>query len=388
MHAEELWTGNGFNAWLCRTLLTPASWIYALGWQGYLAMYRLGVKKAKAPHSPVVCVGNLQVGGTGKTPATIHLADVLLSMGREVVVSCSGYGSPASEAARLAPSGPLDAGEWGDEAALFRWLRPELPLIVGRRRVLAAETCHREFPTALLLMDDGFQHLPLKKHLTIVLDPPSPNRRCLPAGPYREPWSNRGRADVVIPGDFRIEAAPMGFIGPDGRPRTVGGSVCVLCALGRPRAFLAGLSEALSDPGSLTGVESRPILGGAPPLTHARKTRSPRAPSHSSEGRGIPEAPIGPPSPVTNHTGEGGIGRVVLRPDHDPLTEGNLLSSFQAGATVVVTGKDWVKLRRRPDIGTLDIAIATREVAIEPRDSFRDWLQAKLDGIPEKEQGA
>ncbi|HVT13949.1 MAG TPA: tetraacyldisaccharide 4'-kinase [Fimbriimonadaceae bacterium] len=332
MHAEELWTGSGFKAGLCRTLLTPASWLYALGWQGYLAVYRLGIKMAREPHSPVVCIGNLQVGGTGKTPVTLHVAEVLRGTGRDVVVSCSGYGSPASEAARLAPAGPLDAGEWGDEAALLRWLQPDLPLIVGRRRVLAGEICHREFPDAVLLMDDGFQHLPLRKHVSIVLDPPVPNRRCLPAGPYREPWANRERADLVIPNGFRVEATPMRFIGPDGKERQVG-PAGALCALGRPQAFLDAFNARLGDF----------LVGGSPALP------------------------------------------VVVLPDHDPLSDGNLLSSFEKGATIVVTGKDWVKLRRRSDVEQYDFAIATREVAIEPREAFREWLQAKLDVIPKKE---
>src|SRR4051794_30361708 len=118
MHPEELWTSPEFKAQLLRTLLTPASWGYALGWQAYLAMYQLGFKKAKAPHRPIVCVGNLLVGGTGKTPVTIHISDLLTGLGHQVVISCSGYGSPASEAACLAPKGPLSASEWGDEAAL------------------------------------------------------------------------------------------------------------------------------------------------------------------------------------------------------------------------------------------------------------------------------
>jgi len=168
-------------------VLSPFAGLYALGWLGYEATYRWGLKRPSAPHHPVVCVGNLTVGGTGKTPTTRYLAELLLGMGREVVASCSGYGSAAAEAAQVAPMGPLSAHTWGDEAALLRYSLPEVPLIVGRRRVLAAELCHQHYPRAVLLMDDGFQHLPLAKDVAIVLDPPRRNRLCLPAGPYREP---------------------------------------------------------------------------------------------------------------------------------------------------------------------------------------------------------
>src|SRR5215212_3930294 len=118
MHWSEVWHGRAASARLARAALTPVSWLYAAGWQVYLATYRLGIKKAQAPHFPVLCVGNLQVGGTGKSPITLYLVNVLRELGREVVVSSSGYGSPRSESATVAPSGPLEATEWGDEPAM------------------------------------------------------------------------------------------------------------------------------------------------------------------------------------------------------------------------------------------------------------------------------
>lgn len=332
MHVEEVWNGKSFKARLLRAVLAPASWLYAIGWQTYLAMYRLGLKRAKAPHSPVLCVGNLLVGGTGKTPFTVFLTDTLTDLGMQVAISCSGYGSPRSEAATIPPSGPLKASEWGDEAALIRWLRPDIPLIVGRRRVLAAELCHQSFSDAILVMDDGFQHLPLHKDLTILLDPPQANRMCLPAGPYREPWRNRSRADLVIErfeapeprlDEFSIQAKPMSFINPSGELRSIEGEVDVLCALGRPHSFLDSLK---------------------------------------SQGLTVRKA--------------------ELRADHDPLSEGNLLSGFQGDRPIVVTGKDWVKLRERSDVGNYDIAIASYEICVEPHDEFRDWIQARLHGNP------
>ncbi|MFI5385228.1 MAG: tetraacyldisaccharide 4'-kinase [Fimbriimonadales bacterium] len=332
MHLEELWTADTFKARLLRALLTPTSWLYALGWQSYLGIYRLGLKKPKEPHVPVVCIGNLLTGGTGKTPVTIHVADILAGLGRKVVISCSGYGSPASEAAQLAPEGCLKASEWGDEAALIRWLRPFIPLIVGRRRVLSAELCHRHFADAVLLLDDGFQHLPLSKHLTILLDPPQSNRRCLPAGPYREPRGNNERADLAIHGigdtaaGFEIARRPMTFQTPAGQPRSVEGTVSILCALARPQGFV-----------------------------------------HALKAMGLTSS------------------NVVLKPDHDPLADGNLLSGFPSGSPIIVTGKDWVKLRERPDVERYDVAIASYEVTIEPHDEFKDWLQKKLNGIANKE---
>ncbi len=320
MHWEEIWTSPAPSAAAFRALLTPASWLYAAGWQSYLAIYKLGLKKAEEPHRPVVCVGNLMVGGTGKSPLTLHLADLL----ENVVIGCSGYGSPAAEASQLAPEGEIKASEWGDEAAMIRWLRPHLPLIVGRRRVLGAELAHRHFPDRILLMDDGFQHLPLKNHLSILLDPPQPNHRCLPAGPYREPRANRSRAGLIIPGEFTI-ASQTTFIDPNQEPTQPTGEINVLCALGRPQGFLDSLRAG--------GLE----------LTH-----------------------------------------VELRQDHDPLADGNLLTDLPRGRPTVVTAKDWVKLCDRPDVETIDAVIARQEITVQPEEAFRTWLRAKLNGI-EKE---
>ncbi len=74
MHWTEVWYGDGFGPAAIRTFLTPASWVYSLGWRTYRSLYRAGIKKAAHPHSPILCVGNLSVGGTGKTPLTSFFA--------------------------------------------------------------------------------------------------------------------------------------------------------------------------------------------------------------------------------------------------------------------------------------------------------------------------
>src|ERR1700684_1214780 len=111
MHASELWHSDRTGARLARSALVPFSWAYAAGWEMYLALYKSGLKRAREPHQPVVCVGNLQVGGSGKTPVTLKLAKLLRELGHEVTVSSSGYGAPRAERASLAPDGQLSASE-------------------------------------------------------------------------------------------------------------------------------------------------------------------------------------------------------------------------------------------------------------------------------------
>jgi tetraacyldisaccharide 4'-kinase len=323
MHMRQLWESDAFGPRIARAALVPASALYGFGWEAYLAMYRLSLKHEQAPHHPVMCVGNLTVGGSGKTPVTLHIARVLRDMGREVVIGTSGYGAPHSVGATLAPNGRISAREWGDEPAMFRWLAPEFPLVVGRGRVLAATRVHERHPSAVLLMDDGFQHLPLHKDLQILLEEDNPvNRRCLPAGPYREPPRNRNRADLVLPGPYQVVEEPLRFALPSGTIAEAPKSYAVLCALGRPNRFIEALQSALEAA----------------------------------------------PNPT------------VTLPDHDPLSAGTLWARLPDDRPVVVTAKDWVKLRERPDVGTRRVVIALQSVRIEPAAEFRAWIGERLDG--------
>lgn len=323
MSWEEIWYGDEPAAKGLRYGLWPLSLLYAAGWTAYRSLYDFGLKKAAHPYRPVLCVGNLTVGGSGKTPTILFLVDELRALGVEVVVSCSGYGSPASEAASWAPEGVLSASDWGDEAALLREARPDLLLIVGRRRVRAAELMHEAQPTrTVMLMDDGFQHLPLAKDAAILLDPASSNRFCLPAGPYREPLGNLKRGDVVVGplGKFRAESRISGFRKIDGTEfrESFDEPVTAFCAIGRPQQFF----EALRDHGV--------------PVIEAR-----------------------------------------TRPDHDSLSESGLFNGLPQ--PIIVTAKDAVKLRLRSDLIDLSIWVAEHRMSIEPLDEFRTWLRAKAD---------
>lgn len=322
MVPTQVWEGRSLGARALRTLLYPLSLLYAAGWRLYLLVYRWGLKRPVEAHRPVVCVGNLATGGSGKTPLTVHLAERIAASGRKVVVGCSGYGGPHESGATLAPAGPLRASEWGDEPALLRELLPAVPLVVGRARVEAARRVAEAHPDAVLLMDDGFQHLPLVKHVQIVLQSNSPNTMCLPAGPLREPPNALRRADLVLPGTFGVVADPLVLESPQGGRVEVADSASVLCAIGRPDSFCDALRA--------MGLTLDPIL---------------------------------------------------VLPDHDPLTEGNLLERLPSDQPVVVTAKDWVKLRERSDAGERRWLVARHRVRLEPADAFAAWLDRKLDEV-------
>lgn len=302
--------------------LFPFSLLYGLGWEAYELAYRIGLKKPVEPHCPVVVVGNLQVGGTGKSPITVLVAHDLMELGEQVVISASGYGSPKSVEATVAPDGPLAAQEWGDEPAMLRDLLPDIPLIVGRNRVRAAEICHERFPNAVLLLDDGLQHKPLKKHITILLDPEQPmNRFLLPAGPYREPRWYRNRYDIVIPKDFEFKASlSLVPLGADTEALAPGSEVQLLSSIAKPYRLMGSLD--------LIGLK----------LVRGRQL-----------------------------------------PDHHPLLGPAVLKGFDPAVPLVMTRKDWVKFRDRPDAIHWNVHLLELNAHLEPRQPFRQKLRTLLD---------
>lgn len=165
------------------------------------ALYRLRVLPPARAGVPVVSVGNLAVGGAGKTPVALAIAERLAARGRRVGVLSRGYGATrtdprvVSDGARLL----LGAAAGGDEPVLLARRLPRAAVLCGPRRAALlplAEALHRD----VLLLDDGFQHRALARDLdVVVLDAANPfgNGHLLPAGPNREPPRALRRAGLV-----------------------------------------------------------------------------------------------------------------------------------------------------------------------------------------------
>jgi tetraacyldisaccharide 4'-kinase len=165
--------------------------------------YRRGWLKTQRLNRPVVSVGNLSVGGTGKTPLVILMAETLLAGGHRPCILTRGYGRRGKGIIVLEP-GPerrADPRQVGDEPALLARALPDVPIIVCRNRYRAGIIVEQRFQPTVHLLDDGFQHLALYRDLNIVLldvtRPPS-DLALLPAGRLREPWSALQRAHWVI----------------------------------------------------------------------------------------------------------------------------------------------------------------------------------------------
>lgn len=166
-------------------------WLYARGW--------LASARAAAP---VISVGNLAVGGAGKTPVTMAIARRLSARGRAVAVLSRGYGATRRDARVVADGRAvlLDAAEGGDEPVLLARRLPGLRVLCGPRRAELAVTAVAAMGADALLLDDGLQHRALARDLdVVVLDAANPlgNGWLMPAGPGREPASALRRAGLV-----------------------------------------------------------------------------------------------------------------------------------------------------------------------------------------------
>jgi len=185
------------------TLLTAVAGSYRglLGVREW--MYARGLLASRALAFPVVSIGNLTVGGTGKTPAVELAVRTLTELGHRPGVVSRGYGRRGGglQVVADAASIRLDAEEAGDEPFLLARRLPGVPVVVGANRYEAGQLARTRFGVSAIVLDDGFQHRTVRKDLEIVMaraSAPWGNGRLLPGGPLREPLSALRRADLVI----------------------------------------------------------------------------------------------------------------------------------------------------------------------------------------------
>ncbi len=200
---------------------------------------------------PVVSVGNISVGGSGKTPFVIALGELLQARGIAFDVLSRGYGRRSKGVRVVDPAGLPE--EFGDEPLLIA-RRLKAPVVVGEDRYAAGLTAERQFGIQLHLLDDGFQHRRLARDFDIVLVTPEDVRdRLLPRGRLREPLSALRRADAVVlmsgadPQAFPVAGpfwrARRGILPKDVPPRPV-----AFCGIARPKNFFLQLTKAGIEP--------------------------------------------------------------------------------------------------------------------------------------------
>jgi tetraacyldisaccharide 4'-kinase len=285
-------------------------------------------KKSYRSPLPVISIGNLSVGGTGKSPTVAWIARWFRQRGIRTAILSRGYGQ-------------LDSGQ-NDEALEMELQLPDVPHLQHWDRVASARLADEELQMQLLLLDDGFQHRRLARDLDIVLidatDPPTAHW-LLPGGILREPWTSLARADLIIltranqAGEEKCDRMTR-------RIRRIAASIPVVRAQHRPTHVLTHPNEQVSVE-RLTGMQLLAFCAVGNP---------------DSFFQGLED-----------------LGAEILGtrvwPDHHPYSAGDISSlaswvdSFPHAQMLICTMKDWVKIQTS-HIGRLPLAALVIELHI------------------------
>ncbi len=200
------WDGQpcGFFWSFLSLSMLPLSFVYGIAMRVRALFYSTGIIKTHKLPRPVISIGNLTVGGTGKTPVTAFIARFLLEKGFKVTVISRGYGGSLEGRCAVLSDGYgllLGPDECGDEPYMLASSVPGLAVVTGSDRYAAGMVAMERTSPDIFLLDDGFQHMRLHRDLNLMLmdcSRPIGNGRVLPAGPLREPVSAGNRADLLI----------------------------------------------------------------------------------------------------------------------------------------------------------------------------------------------
>lgn len=250
---DRRWESTTLRSRALRTALSPLSWLYGrvIALRNWL--YDVGFLRAHSLGLPTISVGNLTVGGTGKTPMASWFASQIRGAGGNPAILLRGYG--------------------GDEVLVHNVLTPDAIVVAGADRRRSAETARARGATAIVL-DDGFQHRRVKRDADVVILSADRHRqtRLLPAGPWREPFASLRRATHIIVTRKRttplharevlgyatrmapnaecavVHLAPDRLVRWDGQgteslAALAGRTVLAICGIGDPRSFEAQLRE-------------------------------------------------------------------------------------------------------------------------------------------------
>ncbi|MDX3904222.1 MAG: tetraacyldisaccharide 4'-kinase [Pigmentiphaga sp.] len=331
---QRQWQEGG---WLSG-LLSPLSMLAGAVVAAKRRAYRAGWVRAERVGVPVVVVGNLYVGGTGKTPFIIAAAQALRERGHRPGVVSRGYGVQVGIEPRVG-CGALDPALFGDEPALIA-RRTDAPVAVHPRRVAAARALLARHPDVdVILSDDGLQHLALARDVEIVVQDERGigNGKLLPAGPLREPPSRLCSIDAIV---TNRSGAP--------------GSLP-------------------SAPASVRAVDMMLAIDGAWRLRDGERRPLDALPR---DARVAAVAGIGNPGRFFSTLRQAGVqlDATVALPDHYDYSA----SPFAAleADLILVTDKDAVKCRHLDDSRVWAVTVSAR--LSDP--TFFDWLETRLHG--------
>lgn len=298
--SERIWRSNSAAAAAARAALVPAELLFRLGSAVRRAGYDHGLAHSSACAVPVISVGNLTVGGTGKTPFVGWLAGELEALGCAPAILHGGYAE--------------------DEPELLRAWHADIPVLVQRDRVAAASAAVGS-GAGVVVLDDGYQHRRLLRDLDIVLiaaEQWTARPRLLPRGPWREPLAALRRAGVIVVTRKSADRQRGREVATRAARFTAAPTAVLHLA---PGGWRAG-DERATDPPS-----AAPPSGEAVLVTAVAEWR-----------------------PVAEHATAAGaqLAEALVFADHHPFdaADAERIRRFAGSRPVVCTAKDWVKLRR------------------------------------------
>ena len=249
--------------------MNPLTGLYGAATALRNTLFDRGVLSSRRLEQPVVSVGNLAVGGSGKTPFVIALGELLRERGVHFDVLSRGYGRKTRGVLIVDPDG--NAADFGDEPLLIA-RRLRVPVIVGESRYEAGRLAERKFHSQLHILDDGFQHRSLARDFDIVLMTERDfDDRLLPSGRLREPLSSLRRADaIVLPAGLAADHPALSqkpiwrikreLVLPDLPPAPF--SPIVFCGIARPEQFFAQVRAAGVTPAAEIEFRDHHAYGG------------------------------------------------------------------------------------------------------------------------------
>jgi tetraacyldisaccharide 4'-kinase len=333
--------------------LALASGLVSAGAGLHRALYASGVLRAARLPFAVISVGNLSVGGTGKTPAAAWLASRLQRRGQRVVLASRGYGRSGRERVVTVSDGRhihASVAQAGDEPFVLAAHAPGVPVLVARDRALAGLRALSAYGAELLVLDDGFQHHRLARDLDVLVCDGAQgfgNRWVLPRGPLREPLSALSRAHAIGVVDGPLPEADeqrIARLAPHARR---------FAARRRPQGLRPLAGGALEPLAALDGAEVGMIAGLARPESLRRTL-----------------AALG--------------ARVVaerLFRDHHRYRPRDLASLDRRPALWITTEKDAVKMLPAWAAGA-HIAALVIELEVESAEAWLDWVESRLLSAP------
>lgn len=330
---------KGFLYYFTFLPLYLLSVFYGIGVELRFFLYRIGLFKTRRLDCKVVSIGNITVGGSGKTPMTIYLAERLSKAGKKAVILSRGYKGKVKDIGVVSDGkdillGPEDAG---DEPYLMAVKLKTVPVIVGRDRYKTGRYAIERFKPDVIILDDGFQHIRLFRDLDILLVDGARgfgNNHLFPLGVLREPLKGLGRA---------------GFI------------------------MVKGKAGAISN--QLSAVSSSLVSFAYKPQIIANLTNDSRLPVDALKGKKI-AALSGIADPKSFRDTLKKLGASVIKelafPDHYAYTNEdaqNIIREAAGADMIITTMKDWVKLKCF-STGNMPIYVLDIEVEIKDLEIF------------------